>query len=480
MASTRYATLAANLAAVTAQDPEVGRWIAQEVAAQDGSLKLIASENYCSPAVLSAMATPLTDKYAEGVPGKRFYSGCANIDAIESLATARARELFGARYAYVQPHSGADANLLAFWAILRARVETGALRELGLTLSAQRPLPSNSQLEGLTRAQWGELRARLCHQRLLAMEFRAGGHLTHGSVQNVTSRMFEVHTYGVNGDGLIDYGALAEQAQAVRPLILLAGYSAYPRTLDFAVLRRIADQAGAVLMVDMAHFAGLVAGKWLHGDSDPVPFADVVTFTTHKTLRGPRGGAVLARDEFAEFLDRGCPMVQGGPLPHVIAAKAICFAEAAAPEFRRYAAQVVHNSRRLAERLRQHGCPVVSGGTDNHLVLVDLRQHDINGYQAEEALRACGISLNRNMVPGDRRSPIITSGLRLGTAAVTTLGMTEPQMDAIAALVARVVEGLRPGAGERDYALAAPLRDEVLAAVRELMSEYAPYRTAPA
>ena len=325
--------------------PDIAAAVVRELADQRAHLKLIASENYASLAVQAAMGNLLTDKYAEGVPGHRFYAGCGNVDAVERRAAHLACELFGAEHAYVQPHSGADANLVAYWAILATRVEQPRLVEL----------QAKSAL-ALSEPDWQRLRAELGNQRLLGMDLGAGGHLTHGYRLNVSGRMFECHSYGVDADsGLLDYAALERQARAVRPLILLAGYSSYPRALDCRRLRAIADAAGAVLMVDMAHFAGLVAGGALGGDHDPVPFADVVTSTTHKTLRGPRGGLVLCRGEFADAVDRGCPLVLGGPLPQMLAAKAVAFAEASRPEFARYARQVVANAKALAAACRAHG-----------------------------------------------------------------------------------------------------------------------------
>ena len=462
-------------------DPEVAKWVRAEVRDQNSSLKLIASENYCSAAVLSAMATPLNDKYAEGVPGryksgmpKRFYSGCDNVDAVELLAAQRACELFDTDYSYVQPHSGSDANLLVYWSILRARVEMPFFAEAGL-LPEGRKVPRAGDLEAMSHEQWNAMRRAVGEQRMLAMRLPSGGHLTHGNRQSITSRMFEVHSYGVGADGLLDYDALAEQARSVRPLILLAGYSSYPRRLDFERLRSIADDVSAVLFVDMAHFAGLVAGKQFVGRENPVPFADVVTFTTHKTMRGPRGGAILASKEFRSSVDRGCPMFHGGPMPHVMAAKAVCFGEALKPDFEDYARRVIENARRLAERLMSRGMGVVSGGTDNHLVLVDMRDNGVTGFQAEEALRSCGLTLNRNMVPNDPQPPLVTSGLRLGTPAVTTTGMGTAEMDVIADLLADVVTGIEPDDDGRGFALDASVRAMVQGRVAELMSSFAPY-----
>ena len=414
--------------------PEVAAAVVRELADQRAHLKLIASENYASLAVQAAMGNLLTDKYAEGVPGHRFYAGCANVDEVERRAAALARDLFGAEHAYVQPHSGADANLVAYWAILATRVEQPRLAKLNV----KSPL-------ALDTADWERLRAELGKQRLLGMDLGAGGHLTHGYRPNVSGRMFECHGYGVDAaTGRLDYRELERRAQQVRPLILLAGYSAYPRAIDFRRLRRIADAVGAVLMVDMAHFAGLVAGGVFSGDYDPLPFADVVTSTTHKTLRGPRGGLILCREEFAAAVDRGCPLVLGGPLPHVMAAKAVAFTEAAQPEFARYARRIVANAQALAAACASHGLQVVTGGTDNHLLLLDVTPCGLTGRQAESALRDAGIMANRNALPGDRHGPWYTSGLRLGTPALTTLGMEQEQMAVVAAAIARVLAAAEP------------------------------------
>ena len=317
----------AALEVVAAAEPDVAVAIAGELAAQRQQLKLIASENYASPAVLLAMGNWLSDKYAEGTVGQRFYAGCELVDRVESLAAGHARALFGADHAYVQPHSGIDANLVAFWSILARRVEQPALQAAGVR-----------HVSDLSGADWAGLRRSLHSQRMLGMSLDAGGHLTHGFRPNISGKLFDQASYGTDPEtGLLDYDAIAAQAREFRPLILLAGYSAYPRTPDFRVLREIADEVEATLMVDMAHFAGLVAGGVLTGDLNPVPHADVVTSTTHKSLRGPRGGFVLCTDDYAPFVDKGCPMVLGGPLPHVMAAKAVAFAEARRPSFAGYA-----------------------------------------------------------------------------------------------------------------------------------------------
>lgn len=424
----------ANLETVARVSPETARSILQELIDERRNIKLIASENFSSLSVQCAMANLLTDKYAEGFPFKRFYAGCDNVDELEDLARKQACRLFGADHAYVQPHSGADANMIAFWAILSERIESPwlARREAKSTMT-------------LSHDEWQSLRRDLGNQRLLGMALDAGGHLTHGFRHNVSAKMFESFSYSVSKEtGLLDYDEIQQQAEQIKPLILLAGYSSYPRAINFARMREIADKVGAVLMVDMAHFAGLVAGGVFAGDYNPIPFAHVVTSTTHKTLRGPRGGLVLCTREFADQVDRGCPLVQGGPLPHVMAAKAVCFTEALRPDFKEYAARIVHNARDLAESLKKNGATVVSGGTDNHLCLVDVRPYGITGRQAESALRECGITLNRNSIPFDPNGPWYTSGLRLGTPAVTTLGMGSAEMSEIAALVTQVLKHTKP------------------------------------
>ena len=416
-------------------EPLLARALVAELKDQSESLKMIASENYSSLSTQLAMGNLLSDKYAEGVAGKRFYAGCEQVDAIEAFAQEKARELFGAEYAYVQPHSGADANMIAFWAILQQRVEVPALEALG-----------KKSLYSLSEGEWTELRERLGAQKLLGMDYYSGGHLTHGYRYNVSGRMFCSYSYSVDKETkLLDYDALLRQVGELQPLILLCGYSAYPRRLDFARLREIADSVGAVLMVDMSHFAGLVAGKVFCGKYNPVPYADVLTSTTHKTLRGPRGGLILARSEFAPAIDKGCPLVLGGPLPHIMLAKAYAFREAMGPEFQNYSVQVVQNAQTLADQLQKEGLDVLTGGTENHLLLVDVSSlNGLNGKQAESALRECGITLNRNSLPFDVNGPWYTSGLRLGTPALTSRGLGEPELREIASQIARVLKASRP------------------------------------
>jgi glycine hydroxymethyltransferase len=481
MVPPEFTAYLANLDCVSRVAPEVARSIVRELADQRRNIKLIASENYSSLATQCAMGNLLTDKYAEGIPHHRFYAGCDNVDSIEDLANQRARELFGAAHAYSQPHSGADANLVAFWSILRTRVELGAIAGF---LDAERSgEPSAGDWYKLTAEQWRDIRQALGNQRLLGLDLASGGHLTHGYRLNVSGKMFEAHGYTVDRQTfLLDYGAIERQAKEVKPLILLAGFSAYSRNIDYARMRAIADSVGAVLLVDMAHFAGLVAGKVLRDDFNPMPFAHVVTTTTHKTLRGPRGGLVLATPEFQDSVDRGCPLVLGGPLPHVMAAKAVAFTEALRPEFATYARKIVDNARALAEAFLGVGLNVLTGGTENHLLIVDVAStHGITGRQAEDAVRRCGITLNRNPVPFDANGPWYTSGLRFGTPAVTTLGMGQAEMKEIASIVELVLRHVRPrttSSGARDkakYYLDEAVRSQAHARVNDLLASYPVY-----
>ena len=419
-----------NLTEVAKVSPETASSIVNELENQRTQVKLIASENYCSLAVQLAMGNLFTDKYAEGVPYHRFYAGTENVDAVEALAAEEARNLFGAEYANVQPHCGADANLLAFWAILCTRIENPLLEKFGET-----------NLYKLSDDQWMELKHDLGNQRLLGLDYYSGGHLTHGYRYNLSSRMFDVFTYSVSKEtGVLDYDEIEKQTKEVKPLILLAGYSAYPRKIDFKRMRQIADSVGAVFMVDMAHFAGLVAGKVFSGEFDPVPHAHVLTSTTHKTLRGPRAGLVLSTKEFADALDKGCPLTMGGPLPHVIAAKTVAFKEASQQNFRDYAGKVVENTQVLAASCIKNGIEVLTGGTDNHLFLANVRALGLTGRQAESALHECRITLNRNSLPFDPNGPWYTSGLRIGAAAVTTLGMGKAEMEELGSIIALVLK----------------------------------------
>lgn len=425
----------ANLQQVASVDSKIAASIVNELENQRSHLKLVASENYCSLAVQAAMGNLLTDKYAEGYPEHRYYGGCVNIDAVENNAAREAEKLFGADYAYVQPHSGADTNLVAYWAILSAKVETPTLEELGVKSLAE-----------LKDEQFDMLRKRFGNQRLMGLDYSCGGHLTHGYRMNVSARMFESHPYGVDEKtGLLDYDKIERQAMEVKPLILLAGYSAYPRAINFRRFREIADKCGAVLMVDMAHFAGLVAGKVFTDDFDPVKWADIVTTTTHKTLRGPRGAMILCKKEYADYVNKGCPMVLGGPLGHVMAAKAIAFKEANTASYREYAQNVVKNAKALSEACKSVGFPVQTGGTDNHLMLLDVTVYGLTGKQAEAALFACGVTVNANALPYDKNGAWWTSGIRIGTPALTTLGFVEDEMKEVASIIDLVLKGTKPG-----------------------------------
>jgi glycine hydroxymethyltransferase len=382
--------------AIRETDPDIFEAVRSEAIRQATQLELIASENFVSRAVLAAMGTVLTNKYAEGLPSRRYYGGCEFVDRAENLARDRARELFGAEHANVQAHSGAQANLACYFAF----IEPG--------------------------------------DRILGMNLTDGGHLTHGSPVNLSGRLYEVVQYGVREeDGRIDYEAVREIARRERPRLIVAGASAYPRIIDFQAFGEIAVEIEAIMMVDMAHIAGLVAAG-VH--PSPIPHADVVTTTTHKTLRGPRGGLILCREAHAQAIDKAVfPGTQGGPLMHVIAAKAVAFKEALQPEFRLYAGQIVANAKALAERLMERGFKLVSGGTDNHLMLVDLRDRDLTGKDAEHALERAGITVNKNTVPGEPRSPFVTSGLRIGTPALTTRGMGVSEMRTIGDWIAEVI-----------------------------------------
>ncbi len=419
----------AALDVIATSEPKIAELIKGELGNQRSQLKLIASENYASPAVMLAMGNWLSDKYAEGTVGHRFYAGCEYVDQIEQLAMDHAKKLFGADHAYVQPHSGIDANLVAFWSILAQRVEAPFLVD-----------HAAKHVNDLTDADWEVLRHSFGDQRMIGMSLDAGGHLTHGFRPNISGKLFSQKNYGVNPETeMLDYDAVRKLAHDFKPLILIAGYSAYPRKVNFAKMREIADEIGATFMVDMAHFAGLVAGKQMVGDFDPVPHAHIVTTTTHKSLRGPRGGMVLCNNELAEFVDKGCPMVLGGPISNMMAAKAVAFAEAQRPSFVTYAKQIVDNAAALAEGLAKRGARIVTGGTDNHLVLVDVRSFGLTGRQAETALESSGVIVNRNSIPNDPNGAWYTSGIRLGTPALTTVGMGTAQMDEVADIIASVL-----------------------------------------
>jgi glycine hydroxymethyltransferase len=381
--------------ALSEGDPEIAALIRKEIGRQNEGLELIASENFVSPAVMEAMGSPLTNKYAEGYPGKRYYGGCEFVDGVEQLAIDRAKQLFGAEHANVQPHSGAQANAAVFFAFL----------EPGDTF--------------------------------LGMDLSNGGHLTHGSPVNFSGKTYKAISYGVKENGLLDYEQMEQLARQHKPKMIIAGYSAYSRTIDFARFAAVAKEIGALFMVDMAHFAGLVATGLY---PSPVPHADIVTTTTHKTLRGPRGGMILCREPHAKAIDKAIfPGTQGGPLEHVIAAKAVSFREALQPEFKQYCQAIVDNAKALSAALTAKNFQVVSGGTDNHLMLVDLRNRNLTGKVAEKALDKAGITVNKNTVPKETQSPFVTSGIRIGTPAVTTRGMKTGEMQQIAALIDRAL-----------------------------------------
>ncbi|MBR7148896.1 MAG: serine hydroxymethyltransferase [Firmicutes bacterium] len=399
-------------------DPQVAEAIQNEITRQSEHLELIASENWVSKAVLEAMGSPLTNKYAEGYPGKRYYGGCHCVDVVENLAIERAKELYGCDYANVQPHSGAQANMAVFFAVLK---------------------PGDT---------------------VMGMNLDHGGHLSHGSPANLSGKYFNVVGYGVNDDGFIDYDKLRELALECQPKMIVAGASAYARTIDFKKFREVADEVGACLMVDMAHIAGLVAAG-VH--PSPFPYADVVTTTTHKTLRGPRGGMILANQEAADkynFNKAIFPGTQGGPLMHIIAAKAVCFKEALTEEFKEYQRQVAANAQALCRGLQARDIKIVSGGTDNHLMLVDLTPYGLTGKGVEKLLDQAHITANKNTIPNDPQSPFVTSGLRLGTPAVTTRGLKEADMDLLAEAIAMVIK-------EGEAAL-----DRARAIVAELTTKY--------
>ncbi len=384
-----YADLQNSIGFITNVDEELGLAMKSELQRQRRNLELIASENLVSPAVMAAMGSVLTNKYAEGYPSKRYYGGCECVDVAEEIARKRACELFGADHANVQPHSGAQANLAVYFAFL----------EPGDTV--------------------------------LGMNLNEGGHLTHGSPVNMSGKYYNFVAYGVDEvSHKIDYDKLMEQAKELKPKMLVAGASAYPRALDFAKIREICDACGAMMMVDMAHIAGLVAAG-VH--ENPVPYADIVTSTTHKTLRGPRGGLILCKEEYAKAVDKAIfPGTQGGPLMHTIAAKAVCFGEALQDDFKAYGKQIVDNAQALAQGLTNRGLKLVSGGTDNHLMLLDLSETEVTGKELEKRLDEVYITVNKNTIPGEKRSPFVTSGIRIGTAAVTTRGLKEDDMDVIA------------------------------------------------
>jgi len=412
-----------NLKEIYKSDPDVAKAIEKEFDRQQGHIELIASENFVSLPVMAAMGTHLTNKYAEGYPGRRYYGGCEYVDIVEELAIERAKKLFGAEHANVQPHSGAQANMAVYFAILN---------------------PGDT---------------------ILGMNLAHGGHLTHGSPVNISGKYFEIVPYGVDPEtGYIDYDELRNLALENKPKLIVAGASAYPRTIDFKRFKEIADEVGAYYMVDMAHIAGLVAAG-LH--PNPTPYADFVTTTTHKTLRGPRGGMILCKEEHAKAIDRAIfPGTQGGPLMHVIAAKAVCLLEALRPEFKEYQEQIVKNAKSLAKALKDEGFELVSGGTDTHLMTIDLRNKGITGRDAERILDSVRITTNKNTIPNDPQSPFVTSGVRIGTPAVTTRGMKAEEMKDIAKAIALALENIEEN------------RNKVLKIVEDLCGRFPLYKDA--
>ncbi|PIE98548.1 MAG: serine hydroxymethyltransferase [Treponema sp.] len=474
-----FAAYLSNLDLVSDVYPEIAASIVKELENQRVHLKLIASENFSSLSTQATMGNLLTDKYAEGYPEHRYYGGCENVDAVESAACKLACEIFGADHAYVQPHSGADANMVAYWAILNAKVEEKFMKKFETVVDGK---VKKGSLESLSKEDWEELRHILGDQKLMGLDYYSGGHLTHGYVQNVSSKMFRTCSYTVDKEtGVLDYDAIEKQALEEKPLILLAGYSAYPRKINFKRFREIADKCGAVFMVDMAHFAGLVAGKVFEGEYNPVLWADVVTTTTHKTLRGPRGAMVLCKKEFAEAVDKGCPLVLGGPLPHVMAAKAVAFKEAASKDFQDYAKRVRDNAAAMADECTKLGMKLQTNGTDNHLILINVTGYGINGRQAETAMSECGVTLNRNSLPFDPNGPWWTSGLRIGTPAITSLGLGEKEARQIAHILHKVLSATKPGftkSGKPSKAqviVDPKVKEEAIKEVNEILAKFVLY-----
>lgn len=430
----------ASLDHIGKDNPEVTAAIVNELKDQRNYLKLIASENYSSLATQLAMGNLLTDKYSEGYPYHRFYAGCDNVDTVEALAVEELKKLYGAEHGYVQPHSGADANLVAFWAILVQRIQNKEVEKLG-----------KKSIDELSPEEYERIRQLMLKQKMMGMALDAGGHLTHGFRHNVSAKMMQIASYGVDPKSeLMDYKAIEDKAMREKPTILVAGYSAYPRLVNFAKMKEIAEKCGAVFLVDMAHFSGLVAGKALTGEYDPIPYADIVTSTTHKTLRGPRGGMILCKEEWREVIDKGCPLVLGGPLPHVMAAKAVAFREARQKSFQSYAKQVITNAQAMAERLVSREAKLFTGGTDNHLLVMDvMTSFKLTGRQAETAMREAFMTVNRNSIPNDVNGAWYTSGVRIGTPALTSRGLKEKEMEQIADLMVDLLKASKAKIIER-------------------------------
>ncbi len=462
----------ASLDYISQSAPHISDSILQELKDQRSHLKLIASENFSSLAVQLAMGNLLTDKYAEGYAHHRFYAGCENVDSVEEAAVNELKAIFGCEGAYVQPHSGADANLVAFWSILVQKIQNPAIEKLG-----------KKSLDELTPDEYETVRQLMLNQKIMGMSLNSGGHLTHGYRHNISSKMMKAVLYDVDPQTeLLDYKALADMAKREKPNILLAGYSAHPRRLNFAKMREIADSVGAVLMVDMAHFAGLVAGKVFTGEYNPIPYAQLITSTTHKTLRGPRGGFVLCTKEYLDVVNKGCPLVLGGPLPHVMASKAIAFKEANTESFCQYAQKIVDNMQVLANQFTKRGIRLVTGGTENHLLILDLTKFGLTGRHAETALREAMLTVNRNAIPFDKNGPWYTSGVRMGAAAVTTLGMGADEMVEIADMTVDILSHTKPsmnaktGQPSKAQAVTDPaILDQVKKRVAALLQRYPLY-----
>lgn len=448
--------------------PSVGKSIIAELKSQRSRLKMIASENYSSLSVQLAMGNLLTDKYSEGSPFKRFYSCCENVDAIEWECVETTKELFGAESAFVQPHSGADANLLAAMAIITQKIQSPAVEKLGY-----------KTINELTEDEYEQVRKEIASHICMGPSLNSGGHLTHGTTRlNVMSKLMRSVSYGVNPETeLFDYDEMARLARAHKPTVIIAGYSSYSRRLNFAKLKQIAEDCKAVLWVDMAHFAGLVAGRVFIGEENPIPYADIVTTTTHKTLRGPRGGLVLATKEYDSVINKACPLMMGGPLQHVIAAKTIALKEALSVDFKKYAHQVVDNARVLAECFQKHGLRLLTGGTDNHMLIIDLNSVQLSGRIAEDVLGLVGIAVNRNAIPSDTKNKWDTSGIRLGTPALTTLGMTENEMEEVANIIVKVLRNIvvRRNAGKNEGELAEDILQEAKSRVADLLARFPLY-----
>lgn len=480
-----------SISLIKEKSPVIAKAIEKELYDQRHNLKLIASENYCSPTVMASESLFLNDKYSEGfcteesdgtITDHRYYAGCDNINTIEAEASKLAREVFGCEYAYMQPHSGSNANLIAYWAVLSAKIITPELKKIQDTLEKMKDTRKVKSIKDLTKDEWENIRKRCHSQKILTLSLDNGGHLTHGDRTNISSQIFDVIHYGLNEEGFIDYDELERIALNERPLIILAGYSAYTGKIDFKRFRDIADKCGAVLMSDISHFAGLVAGKVYTGIYDPIPYSDIVTTTTHKTLRGPRSAMVLSKKWLQPYLEKGCPMVQGGCLPNMLASKAIALEEAKTEEFQEYAHQIVKNAKELARALSLNGIKVHTNGTENHMVLIDVTPLGLNGRQAEYALRQCGITTNRNTLPNDKNGAWYTSGIRLGVSALTTLGMKEGEMDIIASWIALILANTSPvitKSGKPSLSKVSvreDIKEDISRCIEVILEEYIPYK----